>query len=49
MKLGNIFKIGTTDSRALTPGEIELVRSVFRNEIDCSRIRLYKGAGLLKP
>lgn len=30
-------------SRALTPGEIELLRSVFRDAIDYSKVRLVKG------
>ena len=30
-------------SRSLTPGEIELARSVFGDAIDYSRVRLFKG------
>lgn len=30
-------------SRSLTPGEVELVRSVFGDAIDCSAVRLIEG------
>src|SRR6059058_3833486 len=30
-------------SRPLTPGEVELVRSIFKGQIDCGRVRLIEG------
>jgi type VI secretion system secreted protein VgrG len=43
LQLSDIFKIGTTASRPLTPGEIAMARSVFGDEIDYARVRVHRG------
>jgi len=48
VKFSDVFKLFASKGRALTVGEVALARSVFGDEIDYERVRLFQGGLSLK-